>query len=219
MYIPDHFRESRTEVIGDLIRANSFGTLVSVVDGVPFATHLPFLLDSERGPNGTLVGHMARANPHWRAFEAGGDGARVEPTAESLVTFLGPHAYVSPSWYVAPVAVPTWNYAAVHVYGRPRILEDEAAVRGVLARTVNNYESAFERPWTIDDIPGDVVERMAENVVAFELAITRIEGKLKLTQNRSAADRRGVVEALERLGEPDGVAVAGLMDLHFPSEA
>src|ERR687890_349960 len=109
MYIPEHFREGRIEVLHDFVRRYSFGTLVSQVEGEPFATHIPFLLDGGRGPNGTLRAHVARANPHWR-------GLRGDTTA--LVMFQGPHAYVSPSWYATPVAVPTWNYSAVHAYGR-----------------------------------------------------------------------------------------------------
>src|SRR6266516_4165261 len=115
MYIPAAFRETRLEVVHSLIREHSFGTLVSQLDGQLFATHLPFLLDAGRGPQGTLLGHMARANPHWECFS--------EPDLESLVIFQGPHAYVSPSWYLSDLAVPTWNYTAVHAYGVASILE------------------------------------------------------------------------------------------------
>src|SRR5688500_3243148 len=136
MYVPEHFRESRIERLHALIREHSFGILVSTVDGAPFATHLPLLIDAERGPYGTLVGHMARANPHWRSFI----GAYASTaTGDSLVVFSGPHAYVSPSWYETPIAVPTWNYAAVHVYGSPRVIDDETAVTQLLARTVDTY--------------------------------------------------------------------------------
>src|SRR5687767_11744063 len=105
MYVPDHFREPDIAALHALIREHSFGTLVSVLEGTPFATHMPFLLDSDRGPWGTLAGHVARANPHWRAFVESSGGIK-----ESLVLFTGPHAYISPSWYEAPIAVPTWNY-------------------------------------------------------------------------------------------------------------
>jgi transcriptional regulator len=216
MYVPEHFRESRIETLHALIRANSFGTIISTTDGAPFATHLPFLIDAERGSGGTLVGHMARANPHWHAF-AGPDAPAPTATGESLVIFSGPHGYVSPSWYETPIAVPTWNYAAVHVYGLPRVVDDETAVTELLARTVDTYESGFEHPWRVDRLSGDLVERLAKNIVAFELPIARIEGKLKLSQNRSAADRRRVVQALQGSGAPGDLALAELMVLHsFP---
>jgi len=215
MYIPEHFRESRIETLHALIRQHSFGTLVSLVDGAPFATQLPFLLDGTRGAHGTLVGHMARANPHWTAF-VGASEPRIDGGAgvESLVMFAGPHAYVSPSWYEAPVAVPTWNYAAVHAYGRPRVIEDEDAITQVLSRTVDTYEGGFEQPWRIDRLPSEVLERMAKNIVAFEIPIARLEGKLKLSQNRSAADRQSVIDTLSRSASPEDVAVAELMVLH-----
>src|SRR5437764_62337 len=114
MYIPAAFRETRLEVLHALMREHSFATLISQLEGQLFATHLPILLDANRQPYGTLIGHMAKANPHWLAFNP--------EAAESLVIFQGPHAYISPGWYVAEQAVPTWNYEIVHAYGRPRVL-------------------------------------------------------------------------------------------------
>jgi transcriptional regulator len=206
-------------VLHKVIRRYSFGTLVSVLDGELFATHLPFLLDSGRGEHGTLFGHLARANPQWRAF----DGAELQrpgeavtrPAAstvpEALVTFTGPHAYVSPSWYETPVAVPTWNYVAVHAYGRPRIVDDPARVHDILQKTVATYEAWFERPWTMDGLPDGYVEKMMANIVAFEMPIRRLDGKRKLSQNRTAADRQGVIAGLRQQGDPEGMAVAELM--------
>src|SRR5438105_8078807 len=121
MYIPAAFRESRPEALHALIRAHSFGTLISVVDSELFATHMPFLLDADRGRNGTLVGHLARPNPHWHSFGS-----------LALAIFQGPHAYVSPSWYATDQAVPTWNYTAVHAYGVPLIVEAPAQVSEIL---------------------------------------------------------------------------------------
>ena len=118
MYIPAAFAETDLTRLHDFIEQNSFGLLVSQVDGLPFASHLPFLLERTAGPHGTLVGHMARANPQWR--EAGGQTA--------LAIFSGPHAYISPTWYEAEQVVPTWNYTAVHAYGRVQIIEDEDAL-------------------------------------------------------------------------------------------
>lgn len=203
MYIPHAFRETRPEVLRDLIRRHSFGTLVSQVDGELFATHLPFLLEPERGPHGTLVAHMARANPHWQSFPGGGD---------VLVIFQGSHAYISPSWYSTEVAVPTWNYVAVHASGRARTIADPAAARRVLEKTVDFYEASFEQPWTMDGLPEEYVDKMAANVVAFEVEITRLEGKLKLSQNRSLADRKGVIAALRDQGDANATAVAAMME-------
>src|SRR5687768_16599374 len=151
MYIPEHFRESSPEVLHDLIRRYSFGTLVSQVEGEPFATHLPFLLEAGRGAHGTLRAHMARANPHWQS---------LQESATALVIFQGPHAYVSPSWYATPVAVPTWNYAAIHAYGRARLVEDPGALHSLVDDTVRAYEQSYEAPWRMDRLDNTLVEKM-----------------------------------------------------------
>jgi transcriptional regulator len=196
MYIPAAFRESRPEALHDLIRAYSFGTLVSVVDGEPFATHMPFLLDAERGPNGTLVGHLARLNPHWHSFGS-----------PALAIFQGPHAYVSPSWYATDQAVPTWNYTTVHAYGVPSVVEAPGRVREILSATVATFDSA----WTMDGLSEDYIASMARGVVAFEMPIGRLEGKRKLSQNRPPADVDGAIAGLRATSEPLGLAVAQLM--------
>ena len=203
MYIPAAFREDRREALHDLIRQHSFGTVVSHAGGELLATHLPFLLDAGRGADGTLLGHMARANPHWRSFQE---------DAEALVMFQGPHAYVSPSWYETEVAVPTWNYVAVHAYGRPRLIQDEVALRTLLEATVRTYEGPLEPPWSLARLPDGYVDRLAQAVVGFEIEITRLEGKLKLSQNKSLADRRGVQAGLRRQGDQMSEAVARLME-------
>ncbi|MDQ3701026.1 MAG: FMN-binding negative transcriptional regulator [Chloroflexota bacterium] len=209
MYIPPAFRESRSEVLHEIIRRYSFGTLVSHVDGELFSTHLPFLLHPTRGTHGTLVAHMARANPHWRGFQ---DGAEV------LALFQGPHSYVSPRWYATPAAVPTWNYTAVHAYGRPRLVEDETALRALLEDTVRLYEGTYDDPWSTDRLDEDLVAKLVQAIVGFEIPISRLEGKLKLNQNRSLADRQGVITALLQQGDPQGVEVARLMQLHEPRD-
>ena len=202
MYIPEHFREGRVEVLHDFVRRYSFGTVVSQVEGEPFATHVPFLLDAGRGPNGTLRAHVARANPHWR-------GLRGDTTA--LVMFQGPHAYVSPRWYATPVAVPTWNYSAVHAYGRPRLVEDREALRALVDETVQAYEGAYATPWRLDRLESSLVDKMLDNIVGFEIEIERLEGKMKLSQNRSATDREGVIAALIGHGDEQSAGVAALM--------
>ena len=200
MYTPAHFREARLPVLHSWMRENSFATFVSVIDGAPFATHLPALLDSSRGQFGTIRAHMARANPHWRAFESG---------AELLVIYQGPHGYITPSWYEASAAVPTWNYTAVHAYGVPRVLEGEAAM-ALLLDQVALFESGFEKPWdTSGQAPG-YIETMAKGIVAFEVEVTLLEGKGKLSQNRPA-DREQVLDALEERGAPEDLALASVM--------
>ena len=210
MYIPPAFWEERIEALHDLMRRHSFATLVSVLGGELFSTHLPLLLDPARGEYGTLVGHLARANPHWRAFDSAGTTDQSGP--ETLAIFSGPHAYVSPSWYETEMAVPTWNYVAVHAYGRPRVIEDAERLKRVLADLVGTYESGFERPWQMDRLPDDYVNKMAANVVGFEIEITRLEGKRKLSQNRPQADRAGAIAGLRRHGGPEGKAVAEMME-------
>ena len=137
MYTPAHFAQQDLGKLHDAMEAYSFATLVTQQGGELTASHLPLLLQRDAGERGTLLGHMARANPHWRAFAGGPDGPPLGgAAAEVLVLFQGPHAYVSPSWYTTEFAVPTWNYVAVHAYGRPRVVEDPAAVRDLLERTV-----------------------------------------------------------------------------------
>ena len=188
MYIPAAFRETRLDVLQAFIQANSFGTLVSQLRGELFATHIPFLLDPARGTNGTLLGHMARANPHWQAFSG----------TESLVIFQGPHAYISPAWYLAEEAVPTWNYAVAHVYGAPRVMEDSTAVREILERTVNTFDT---EGWSTERVEDEYISRLAKAIVAFEIPISRLQGKQKLGQNRPAEDARGAARGLRAVAE------------------
>ena len=202
MYIPSHFAEDDPKLLHGLIRDHSFGLLISVVDGAPFATHLPFLLDDERGPHGTLVAHMARANPHWQAFAAGG---------ESLVVFQGPHAYITPSWYAPGNNVPTWNYAAVHAYGVARVIDDPAAVRAVPERLTALHEASFAEPWQLADQDPRFVDGMLRAIVAFEIPIARLEGKAKLSQNKTPADRAGVTAALAASDRRDDNSLAAMM--------
>jgi len=197
MYVPDAFRVDDREALYGVIRDNSFGLLMSQVEGKPFATHLPFLLDGD-----VLVAHMARANPHWRGFS---DGGAV------LCVFQGPHAYVSPSWYEVENAVPTWNYAAVHVYGTPQIVEDPHAAYADQERLVDLYESGMDAPWRLADRDRGFVDGMLRAIVNFHIPIDRIEGKFKLSQNRSDADRDNVIAALCASDDPGDAACGALM--------
>ena len=201
MYLPSHFAETDTACIHDLMRRNSFATIVTQAGEAPFATHMPVLLHAERGPLGTLVSHMARANEQWRHFA---DGREV------LVIFHGPHAYVSPSWYEKRPAVPTWNYAAVHAYGVPRIIEDATSLRTMLRELVQHFEANREQPWGAE-LTDEYLDKLSPGIVGLEIAITRLEGKFKLSQNRSAADKAGVIVALAQSPDQTAREVAELM--------
>lgn len=199
MYIPPHFAQTDPGTLHAFIERHSFGLLVSDVDGVPFATHLPFLLDRSAGPHGTLIGHLARANPHAQAIED-----RV-----SLAVFSGPHAYVSPTWYAAEHTVPTWNYTAVHAYGRASPIADRTELLDLLQRSVAVYEADMPRPWVLD-LSSAVVDRLISQIVGFRLSIDRLEGKWKLSQNHPVGRRERVIAALQG-GSGDAPAVAELM--------
>ncbi len=199
MYIPKAFRQDDIRTLHTFMRTYSFATLVTQHEGVPFATHLPFLLDTRRGPNGTLFAHMARANPQWHDFDS---------TQEVLVIFQGPHAYVSPSWYEVELSVPTWNYAVVHAYGFPRLIDDEAELNNLLKTLIETHEAQFENPWPFQ-LPGDYVQKMMRGIVGLEIEITRLEGKFKLSQNRTGTEREKVIAALQE--SSDTLAVAELM--------
>jgi transcriptional regulator len=200
MYIPTAFAETDTKKLHDFIESNSFGLLVSTHAGEPFATHLPILLDREVGPHGRLVGHMAKANPHWRDL----DGRQV------LVVFSGPHAYVSPSWYEADNVVPTWNYVAVHAYGEARLVEDPTDLTAILTAMVAKYERPRPKPWSLDSA-GDYFQKLVRAVVGFRIEIGRLEGKWKLNQNHPPERREKVIRALEKSADPDVKEMARLM--------
>ena len=203
MYVPKHFEVTDTAWCHALMRAQSFALMITADDtGAPFATHLPILVDERRGPLGTLRGHVARANPHWRHLAAG---------RRTLVVFSGAHAYVSPSWYATHPAVPTWNYVAVHASGTGALVEDAEQVRALLADLVHVYESPGPEAWSFEALPADYVAGMQRGIVAFEIPIARLEGKAKLSQNRDAVDRGRTREALAASDDPVARAVAALM--------
>lgn len=187
MYVPDVFRVSDREAVFDLIDAHPFATLVSVCEGETSVSHVPITLARADSGWGTLRGHVARANPHWRRF----DGER-----ESLVIFHGPHAYVSPSAYAAGPAVPTWNYAVVHAYGRAVAVGDRRRTAALLDELVSRHEPGGGPL----DVPEGFRRSLEKGIVAFELVVERLDAKFKLGQNRSAADRAGTVAMLEQQG-------------------
>jgi transcriptional regulator len=198
MYIPPLFKMEDKSAIFDAIEVYSFGLLVSPLDGQQIATHLPFLLDRDRGPNGTLLGHLARENPHRAALLSG---------APSLAIFQGPHAYISPSWYLTHPSVPTWNYLAVHAYGRPKPIEDASGLRALLTRLVAQHE-AKDSNWRMEALPESFLAGMLRGIIGFEIEVERLEGKAKMSQNRPAKDRPEIVAALEARDSGDDAAVA-----------
>ncbi|MDH3236032.1 MAG: FMN-binding negative transcriptional regulator [Alphaproteobacteria bacterium] len=204
MYIPKPFAESDRDTLFDLIDAHAFGLLTSVDDGLPVGSHIPFILDRASGEYGTLQGHVARANPQWRGFD--GD-------TQVLCVFAGPHAYVSPGWYDPDIpAVPTWNYAVVHAYGVPRLVEHPAHLRAQQEALVARFEAGRAEPWSLASQREDYIEGMLKGIVAFEIPVTRLEGKFKLSQNHPKANRRGAIRGLrEEAGDPDSQAIAALM--------
>lgn len=196
MYVPEHFREDRLEVLHDAVRRIGFATLVTAG---PDADHLPMLLSED---SRFLRGHVARANPVWKK----GAGA-------ALAIFLGPHAYVSPNWYPSKAqtgkAVPTWNYITVHARGTLRWVQDADWLRAHVSALSDSHEAPRENPWKLTDAPAGYTDALLRAIVGFELSITALEGKYKLSQNRDAADRAGVCEGLARDGQS---ALSHLMD-------
>lgn len=201
MYLPNSFKEDNLEVLHQLMQQNNFAVVATAKDGTIEASHLPLLLNPDQGRYGTLVGHLARANPLWRSFAE---------QQEVLVIFQGPHSYVSPSWYEQMPSVPTWNYAVVHAYCKPTIIEDFDRLQILLKRLVDTHEAGYEQPWQMD-LPQDYLHTMLKAIVGFEFEIVRLEGKFKMSQNRSLTDQKRVAHALE--GNPDQTvaAVAELM--------
>lgn len=201
MYNPESFRVSDAKTLADFIGRHAFASLVSNTAEGLIASHVPLML--EHGGNGdVIVGHLARANSHWRHFDG---------KSEALAMFQGPHAYVSPSWYLSVPAVPTWNYAAVHVYGRPRLLQESERVQSILNRLVARYESSRATPWDPESLPPDFKGRMMKAIVAFEMPIERLEGKFKLGQNRTPEDRKGTIHGLIEEGGWQGSELAALI--------
>ena len=201
MYNPRSYRIKDSEVLFALIRRHNFGIIFTHLDGESFATHLPFMIDPDRGPHGTLIAHMARANPHWRA---------LEEAPPSLAVFMGPHAYVSPAWYEEQETVPTWNYAVVHASGTPRLVHDGPALRDMVMRLVDNQEAPLGHPWDVRQAES-TIDAELKAIVGFEIPIDHLEGKFKMNQNRSRADQEGVIRALENSPDPAEREIARMM--------
>ncbi|HSG69635.1 MAG TPA: FMN-binding negative transcriptional regulator, partial [Planctomycetaceae bacterium] len=180
MYNPASFVQNDLPTLHSFIARHSFATLISQSADGPDVSHLPLLLDCEQN---RLLGHFARANPHWQTL----DGQSV------LAVFHGPHAYISPAWYEVPNTVPTWNYAVVHVRGLCQIVEDRAQTREILERTVQTFEADRPNPWSIDEVEPELLAKLISSIVAFTISIEQIEGKWKLNQNHDELRRRRVI--------------------------
>jgi len=201
IYTPSHFEMRDHAAIARLMHDYPFATLVTPATAEPFVSHLPLLLIAGSEPPGTLIGHMARANPHWE------NAANVE----SIAIFHGPHAYVSPSWYAEPSkAVPTWNYAAIHAHGTLEVIRDAAETRGVLDALVDRFEGRRQAPWQFA-MPEPKRDALVGAIVAFRLRIRRLTAKFKLSQNRPADDQVRVAAALDSEGYADAASVAAWM--------
>jgi len=209
LYRPDHFAVDDRAAIARLVHDYPFAMLVTPGHSEPFVSHLPLLLVPEGEPHGTLIGHFARGNPHWR---------HVKEVA-SLAVFHGPHAYVSPSWYGQPERmVPTWNYATVHAHGTLEIITEAAETRWVLAALIERFEGGRAAPWTLR-MPDRERDAMVAAIVAFRIRVTRLEGKFKLSQNRGAADRARVAAALKNEGYAEATATAEWMERYASAGA
>jgi transcriptional regulator len=206
MYLPAYFEEARPEVLHRLIADHPLGALVTVGPNGLDANHLPFEFEPAASPHGTLRAHVARANPVWQ------EAARHP---ETLVIFQGPTAYISPNWYPSKHEthrqVPTYNYMVVHAHGRIAVRDDEAFVRGLVARLTRRMEAGEPAPWKMGDAPADYLSQMLEKIVGIEIEVTRLVGKWKLSQNREARDRLGAAAALAERGGGERNAVAAAM--------
>jgi transcriptional regulator len=199
MYIPKSFEVTEREALVNFIEQNSFGILFSEVDQQPFATHLPFLIDEHRGQQGILFGHMAKANPHWREL----DGKGV------LVVFPGPHAYISPAWYQTAETVPTWNYVAVHVYGKFQVVDNAEGLERIMRDSLNFFEPNSPIEGQVQD---DFFQNKLKAIVGFHIEIEKIEGKWKLNQNHPLERQQRVIDALKKNPDDNSQEIARLME-------
>jgi transcriptional regulator len=206
LYIPPAFRETDTTLLQSEIRRVGFGSLTTVGPDGPLISHLPVFLDTAIGPLGQLRCHVARANPQWR------DSDFSKP---ALAVFMGPDTYVSPSWYPSKQehgkAVPTWNYVAICARGRIETFTDRDSLAAHVGELSERHEAAFPEPWHVSDAPADYMEKQLRAIVGLRFTIEALEGKMKLSQNRSEADRASVAETLAASSDPKAHDVGGMM--------
>jgi transcriptional regulator len=202
VYIPPLHKEDRVDVLHDAIRRTGLATLVTLTDDGLVASHVPMLLDPDPAPFGTLLGHLARPNPQARGAAAG---------VQALAIFQGPDAYITPSWYATKretgKVVPTWNYVTIHACGPVEFFSDTERLRAIVTRLTDRQEQARAEPWAVTDAPADFIDAMLKGIVGFALPIVRLEGKWKMSQNRPAQDRAGVIDGLGEAGRAEVAAL------------
>jgi transcriptional regulator len=211
VYIPPHFNEERVDVLHELIRTHGLATLVTYGSSGLIASHVPLFLDtSTAGPDapfGVLRGHLSRANQQWRDYS---------PEVPALAIFAGPQHYITPSWYPAKTehgkVVPTWNYIVVHAYGRLETYDDRESLLANVEALTTQHEASRAAPWKVSDAPASYVDAQLKGIIGISLRIDRLEGKWKVSQNRSAADQASVASALQEAGTDTGVAMAETME-------
>ena len=202
MFMPDHFRVENVAEMHALMRAHPFAALVSMTPSGLYGTHLPTVLKNE-GTNGTIECHLARANPHWKDLAKG---------EEAMMIFQGAEGYITPNWYATKAAtgkaVPTWNYAIVHAYGRPAIMNEKDWLRRHVTELSDQQERSEAHPWKVSDAPESYIDVMLRGIVGFRFEITRLEGKSKMSQNRETQDRLGVIDGLKARASGDDLEIA-----------
>jgi transcriptional regulator len=206
LYLPAHFNETRPEVMHALMRAHPLCTLVTQCDSGLVANHVPVQTLDEPKPLGCIRGHVARANPLWRDYRA---------ETQALAIFQGPQVYISPSFYPSKAetgqVVPTWNYAVVHASGTLRFIQDAGWLRDFVAGLTETHEAQRSVPWRIDDAPAPYIDKMLSLIVGFEFSIATLSGKWKVSQNRSQADREGVMRNLQNADDADSHEMAAML--------
>jgi len=207
MYIPRHNEEKRVSAMHSLIVSRPLGTLVTLGSSGLFASHIPMILEDDGSQFGILKGHISRANPQWRDFV---------PTVDALAIFTGHQHYISPNWYpetrVHGKEVPTWNYVVVHAYGPLKVIQDEHWLLANVEKLTNIHEAASPIPWKVSDAPEDFIKSQLKGIVGLELPIQKLEGKWKVSQNRTEQERAGVVDGLAELNTPDSLAMKALVE-------
>jgi transcriptional regulator len=211
MYNPPYFQEQRPEVLHQLMREHSLAALVTLGPGGLIANHVPLILYPDAGPLGTLRGHLSRMNSQWR------DSL---PEVPALAIFQGPSAYITPSWYPSKDAggkvVPTYNYMVVHAHGPLQTYDDPRLLERNVRALTELHEARFTEPWSVDDAPADYVQGLLRGIIGIEIPIARLEGKWKLSQNRTVEDRQGAIDGLRQEGDPLSVAMADWMASRKP---
>lgn len=206
MYVPKHHQLNDREALFALMEASPFGAWVCMTDGGLIANHVPFFLDQSKGPFGTLVGHVSRANEVWH---------KLNPDTPSMVLFQGPQAYITPSWYPGKAehgkVVPTWNYTVAHAHGIARVIEDRDWLLAMLNRLTHAQEVSQPMPWKISDAPADYIDKLLRGIVGIEIPIDRLEGKLKASQEKDLPTRNGIMAGLQQAPSDDARLMAELV--------